>query len=112
MSIANSTLILLFLAHLDRLLVDDKLVLHMVLEPHDHVVPHGSEPMAILTHLSHNACVHMSIEMPTLNVSQVFTFDGDCEAHRDDLPRAIICRVSKLFVLVKGWEDSLMMDNI
>ena len=95
LTIADRVLILLFLGQLDRPLMEQELIFHMVLESHYNVVPNCAESVLILPHLRHNTSVDVSVEMPALDIVHVASLDWDGEANRDGSPGVIVCRVSK-----------------
>ena len=81
--------------------MEDELILDVMLEPHDQVVPNGAESGLVLTHLGHHAGVNVGIEVPALNILSIFPLDRYSDAKRNDVPRGVVCRISNLFLLVQ-----------
>ena len=87
------TLVLLELGQLNGALMDHELVLYVVLEAHDHVVPNRAEPVLTLAHFLDNARIDMAVKVPALNVSDVASLDRHREAQGDHLPRSVVCGI-------------------
>ena len=80
--------------------MEDELMLHVMLEAHDQVVPNCAESIMTLTHFLNYAGVEVRIEVPTLDITHVAPLDGHCETERDREPCVIVCRVCKSLLLV------------
>jgi hypothetical protein len=70
-----------------------ELIFHVVLEPHYYVVPNCAESVLTLPHFIHHTSVHMRVEVPTLNVRQVASFDWNSDADWNYLPGLVVCWV-------------------
>ena len=70
--------------------MEHELVLYVVLEPHDQVVPNGAESCLVLTHLGHHTSIDVGIKVPAFDILSVFPLDRYSDAKRDDMPRGVV----------------------
>ena len=76
--------LILFLSYtLNRGIIEQELMLHMVLEPHHYVIPNCEESVQTLTHNVNDASVNVGIEMPAFDVPLIASFDRNGEADWD-----------------------------
>ena len=99
----DGAFILLFLGEFYSSFVEQELVLDMVLEPHNYVVPNGAHPFLTLSHLGSDAGVDVRIKVPTLYIGKVTSLNGHCKAHRNYLPCVVIVGIGQRFLCIQRW---------
>ena len=83
--------------------MEEKLVFNMVLEPHNDVVPNGAHSFLTFSHLSSHTGINVRIKVPTLDIGEVSSLNGHCEAHRNYLPSVVVVGISQRFLSVQRW---------